>query len=55
MEWQQGEFCITTERERISVETVHWFPALEACWSKGIPHVTVERSPDNSLCFVARR
>jgi len=42
--------CITTEWERISVETVHWFLSSEAYWSKGIPQETVEQSLDNSLC-----
>ena len=51
MEWQQGEFCITTERERVSLDTVHRFLSSEAYWSKGIPRETVERSLDNSLCF----
>ena len=51
MEWQQGEFCITTQRGRVSLDTVHRFLSLEAYWSMGIPRETVERSLDNSLCF----
>ena len=51
MEWHDGEFCVTTERERISVDTVYRFLTSEAYWSKGIPRATVERSLDNSLCF----
>lgn len=51
MEWHDGEFFVTTERERISVDTVYRFLTSEAYWSKGIPRATVERSLDNSLCF----
>jgi hypothetical protein len=34
MEWQQGGFCITAERERISVDTVHRLRSSEVHWSK---------------------
>src|SRR5450759_284108 len=51
MEWHHSEFCITTERERVLVDTVYRLLSSEAYWSKGIPRETVERSLDNSLCF----
>lgn len=52
MEWHHREFCITTKRERNSVYAVYRFLSSEAHWSKGIPRETVERSLDNSLCFL---
>ena len=51
MEWQQGEFRITTDPAAISVATVHRFLSVDAYWSKGIPRETLERSFAGSICF----
>jgi hypothetical protein len=51
MEWQQGEFRITTDPAAISFAAVHRFLSVDAYWSKGIPPDTLERSLANSLCF----
>jgi GNAT superfamily N-acetyltransferase len=50
MEWRRGEFVISTNRERLSLDMVHGF--LTTCyWAKGIPRETVARSIEHSLCF----
>jgi hypothetical protein len=50
MEYRRGEFLISTERERLSLEVVHSF--LTNCyWAKGISREIVARSIEHSLCF----
>jgi GNAT superfamily N-acetyltransferase len=50
MEYRRGEFVISTDRERLSLDVVHSF--LTNCyWAKGIPRETVARSIEHSLCF----
>jgi GNAT superfamily N-acetyltransferase len=49
-EHRRGEFLISTDRERLSLDVVHDF--LTNCyWAKGIPRETVARSIERSLCF----
>ncbi len=50
MEHRRGEFLVSTDRERLSLDVVHGF--LTNCyWAKGIPRETVARSIEHSLCF----
>jgi GNAT superfamily N-acetyltransferase len=50
VEYRRGEFVISTDRERLSLDVVHGF--LTNCyWAKGIPRETVARSIEHSLCF----
>jgi GNAT superfamily N-acetyltransferase len=50
MEFRRGEFVISTDRERLSLNVVHGF--LTNCyWARGIPREAVARSIENSLCF----
>ena len=49
-EYRRGEFVISTDRERLSLDVVHGF--LTNCyWAKGIPRDVVTRSIEQSLCF----
>ncbi len=49
-EYRRGEFLISTDRERLSLDLIHSF--LTNCyWAKGIPRETVARSIEHSLCF----
>lgn len=50
MEWTQGEFIITTDKERIDIAYVHAFLS-QSYWAKGIPIKTVELSIKGALCF----
>jgi GNAT superfamily N-acetyltransferase len=50
MEYRRGEFLISTDRERLSLDVIHGF--LTNCyWAKGISQEIVARSIENSLCF----
>ncbi|MGA8440126.1 MAG: GNAT family N-acetyltransferase [Candidatus Sulfotelmatobacter sp.] len=50
LEYRRGEFLISTDRERLSLDVVHGF--LTNCyWAKGIPREVVARSIEHSLCF----
>ena len=50
MEWKQGEFTITDNREDLDIETIHNF-LRESYWAKGIPRLIVEKAVKNSLCL----
>jgi GNAT superfamily N-acetyltransferase len=50
VECSRGEFIISTDRERLSLDLVHGF--LTNCyWAKGIPREVVKRSIQHALCF----
>jgi GNAT superfamily N-acetyltransferase len=50
LEYRRGDFVISTDRERVSLDVVHGF--LTNCyWAKGIPRAVVARSIEHSLCF----
>jgi GNAT superfamily N-acetyltransferase len=50
VEYRRGEFLISTNRERLSLDVVHGF--LTNCyWAKGIPREVVAQSIENALCF----
>jgi GNAT superfamily N-acetyltransferase len=51
MEWDKGDYTISTDRERIDVETVHRYLNAESYWAAGIPLDVVIRSIEHSLCF----
>jgi GNAT superfamily N-acetyltransferase len=50
VEYRRGDFLISTDRERLSLDVIHDF--LTNCyWAKGISREIVERSIEHSLCF----
>ena len=51
LSWTRGDFMVTTESEKISLDVVHAFLANESYWAKNIPRDVVEQSIENSLCF----
>jgi GNAT superfamily N-acetyltransferase len=51
IEWKSGEFEVTTDQDRLEIQTIHDFLALESEWARGITRETVERSIEHSLCF----
>jgi GNAT superfamily N-acetyltransferase len=51
IEWKSGEFEVTTDRDRLEIQTIHDFLALESEWARGIAREIVERSIEHSLCF----
>jgi GNAT superfamily N-acetyltransferase len=51
IEWKSGEFEVSTNRDRLNIQFVHDFLALESEWARGIGREIVERSIEHSLCF----
>ena len=51
LSWARGDFMVTTDSEKISLDVVHAFLANESNWAKNIPRDVVEQSIENSLCF----
>ncbi len=51
MEWQKGEYTLSTDRARLEFDTIHYHLSEVAYWSLGIPRATLERAFANSLCF----
>ena len=50
MEWTKEDFTITTDKNKIDVNYVHWFLS-HTYWAEGIPLETVRKSIDGALCF----
>lgn len=50
MEWRRGDFVISTDRRRLSLDVVHGFLSI-SYWATGISREVVARSIENSLCF----
>jgi len=50
MEWQQGEFTITTRQDDLDIEIIHGFLST-SYWAKSIPKAIVEKAIKNSLSF----
>lgn len=49
--WTRGEYIVSTDVAKISLDVVHDFLANESAWAKNIPRLTVERAIAHSLCF----
>jgi GNAT superfamily N-acetyltransferase len=50
LEWRRGEFLISTDPKRLSLDVVHDF-LTNSYWAKGISRDVVARSIEHSLCF----
>jgi len=50
MEWTKDDFIITTDKDKIDVNYVHWF-LTRSYWAEAIPLATVKRSIEGSFCF----
>ena len=51
MEWRQGRYVISTERERLDVGVIHGFLSEDSYWAPGVDREIVARSIENSVCF----
>ena len=51
MEWQRGDYEVSTDPERIDIESVHRFLSDEAYWSPGVPEDVVRRAIAGSIVF----
>jgi GNAT superfamily N-acetyltransferase len=50
-EWQQGEYIITTNSERLDIELIHDYLSKSSYWARGRSLDLVRRSIENSLPF----
>jgi len=51
MNWQNGEFTISTERERLQLDAIHKFLSEESYWAQTRTKEQTERAIKNSLPF----
>ncbi|MDX1523380.1 MAG: GNAT family N-acetyltransferase [Anaerolineae bacterium] len=51
MIWQNGDYRIDTDKDRLDREVVYRYLAEESYWAKGRPREVQERGIENSLCF----
>lgn len=49
--WQNGEFLISTDRDRLNREMIHDFLSRRSYWAKGRELDVINRGIDNSLSF----
>ncbi|MCX6047520.1 MAG: GNAT family N-acetyltransferase [Chloroflexi bacterium] len=50
-EWTQGEYTISTDRNRLEIEMMHHYLANESYWAQGRPLALLETAINHSLCF----
>lgn len=50
-EWHQGEYTISTEKERLDVRLIHDFVSKQSYWAQGRKMETVQRALENSVNF----
>jgi N-acetylglutamate synthase-like GNAT family acetyltransferase len=51
VEYQMGEFDISTDQSRLNIDVIHRFLHDESYWAAGIPRAVVEKSIAHSLCY----
>ena len=51
LEIRKNEYLISTDKQKLDIESIHNFLTYESGWSNGIPIEKVEKSIDNSLNF----
>jgi len=51
MEIQQGEYLISTNKEKCQVDVIHRYLTEETYWTIGRTRAMTEKSIEHSLCF----
>lgn len=51
MEWENGEFLISTDRKRLKIEIIHKFLSEESYWAKERTPAQTRKAIENSLPF----
>jgi GNAT superfamily N-acetyltransferase len=51
MEINQGDFCISSDDQKLQVDMIHRYLTEEAYWTTGRTREMTEKSIKNSLCF----
>ena len=47
----KDQYLISTDRDKLNIDTIYNYIAFESYWAQGIPRAVVEKSIANSLCF----
>ena len=47
----KNEFCISTDKTKLNIDSIHEFLSTKAYWCLGIPKGRVQMAIQNSLCF----
>jgi len=50
MEWIRGEFCISTDKTRLSIDAIHRFLS-KSYWAENRPVEVIEKSIQHSICY----
>lgn len=50
-EWLRGDYTISTDNQRLDIQTIHNFLSTESYWAQGRSIQTVQRALSNSLNF----
>lgn len=51
MEWSFGEFTISTDKQRLQLDTIHKFLSEQSYWAQNRSILQTQRAIENSLCF----
>lgn len=51
MEWEKGDFLISTDKNKLDLQYIHHYLSKESYWAEGIPFETVSTAIENSVCF----
>lgn len=51
MEFQQEEYLISTDPQKMDLAAIHLYLSQESYWAKNIPYETVEKAIKNSMPF----
>jgi GNAT superfamily N-acetyltransferase len=51
MNWQKGEFTISTNKDKMNIAYIHHYLSSQSYWATNIPYDIVQKSVEGSLCF----
>jgi GNAT superfamily N-acetyltransferase len=51
MEWQHGEFVISTDKARLQLDVIHKYLSEESYWAQGRTLENTRKAVENSVCF----
>src|SRR3954452_16878399 len=51
LEWQRGEYTVSTDKGRLDLDVIHTFLSEESYWAQGRSRDVIERSIEHSECF----
>jgi len=51
MDWQNGEFTISTDKNLLQIDAIHRFLTKDSYWAKERTREQTMRAIENSLCF----